>query len=153
MSVIYLDTSALVKHYVAEPGSAWLDGLLAHPDTLAVLSSHLAVVEATCAFARRLREGTITQPQHTRLLEAFRYDCTYRYALLGTLPATIETACALANRHPLRAYDALHLAAAWLASQELRSSSTSLVFVTADQVLIAAARSEGLATENPTDHS
>jgi predicted nucleic acid-binding protein len=100
MSVVYLDTSALLKHYVAETGSLWIDALLTHPDTTAVLSCRLAVVEATCAFARRLREGALSVAQHVRLMEAFRYDCAYYYALLDILPTTIEAACTLASRRP-----------------------------------------------------
>jgi hypothetical protein len=40
MSVVYLDTSALLKHYVAETGSPWIDALITRPDTTAVLSCH-----------------------------------------------------------------------------------------------------------------
>ena len=153
MSVVYLDTSALVKLYVAETGSTWMASLLGHVETGAALSSQLAIVEATCAFARRRREGALRTDQYERLLEALRYDAENRFALLDVVPATIEAACALAGRHPLRAYDALHLATAWLANETLVGADRpSLVFVAADESLLGAARSEGLAVENPNEH-
>ena len=60
----------------------------------------------------------------------------------------------LALRYPLRAYDAMHLATA-LALARASSSSSALpspIFVSADTNLLAAARAEGLAVENPSEH-
>jgi len=88
MSVFYLDTSALVKVYVAETGSAWVRTLLAFDRTPTVFTSHLAVVEATCAFARKRREGTLSPGDHSRVLAAFDYDFAYRY---NTLVLSIPT--------------------------------------------------------------
>jgi hypothetical protein len=65
----------------------------------------------------------------------------------------IDTACQLANRNPLRAYDAVHLATAWLLHQELLNGGhESLVFVCADVRLLDIAKDEGLQIENPNDH-
>jgi hypothetical protein len=55
--------------------------------------------------------------------------------------------------HPLRAYDATHLATALTAQRFLTSqSSPSLVFLSADDRLSRAASAEGLAADNPNLH-
>jgi hypothetical protein len=60
----------------------------------------------------------------------------------------------LALQHPLRAYDAVHLATAWLANQELvRTGKPPLTFVCADDRLVAIANATGLLTDNPHDHA
>lgn len=66
---------------------------------------------------------------------------------------TIDTARQLANKHPLRAYDAIQLATAWLINQELQKAGKSpLLFVAADDQLLVTAQAEGLPTDNPNHH-
>jgi predicted nucleic acid-binding protein len=154
VSVAYFDTSALLKRYVAETASEWVRAYLASADTSAVFTSYLTTVEATCAFARRLRDGTLTVAEHATATQAFDYDIAFRYQLLGIMPITIDTARWLASQHPLRAYDAVQLATAWMLNRDLLDSSDSgITFVCADERLIAVAQAEGLATDNPNDYS
>jgi len=153
VSVAYLDTSALLKRYVTETGSDWVRAYLTSTTVPAVFMSYLTVVEATCAFARRLRDGTLLPADHATAVQAFDYDITYRYNLVDITPVTIDTARRLANQHPLRAYDAVQLATAWLSNQELLSAGEQpLTFVCADDRLIAVAQTEGLLTDNPSHH-
>lgn len=59
----------------------------------------------------------------------------------------------LIRRHPLRGYDAVQLATALEWGERLTAFGLARpVFVSADSVLNQAAVSEGLQTENPTDH-
>ena len=154
VEVVYLDTSALVKHYVTEPGSKWLDALLAAEDCLLVLTSHLTWVEATCAFARRAREGTLSAQDLEQVLRLLEYDITHRYHTLDVTPLTIDTARQLAVAQPLRAYDAVQLATAHLANRELvRAGKPPLVFLSADTRLVDIARAIGLPTDNPNAHA
>jgi predicted nucleic acid-binding protein len=153
MSFVYLDTSALLKRYVTEVGSEWMRSYLTASPPPAVFTSTLTAVEATCAFARRLREGTLPPDDHAKALQAFDYDVTYRYTLLDVMPVTIETARRLATHHPLRAYDAVQLATAWLLNRDLQADDNPpLTFVCADDDLIAAAQTEGLLVDNPNHH-
>jgi len=153
VSVAYLDTSALLKRYVTETGSDWVRTYLTLAMPPAVFISYLTVVEATCAFARRLRDGTLLPADHATAVQAFDYDITYRYNLVDITPATIDAARWLANQHPLRAYDAVQLATAWLLNQDLlRTDKPPLRFICADDCLIAVARAEGLRTDNPNHH-
>lgn len=153
MSIAYFDTSALLKQYVAETGTGWVKALLVSPHAPVVFTSHLTVIEATCAFARRLREGTLPPNIHATILAAFDYDIDYKYNILDVVAVTIDTARRLAHKHPLRAYDSIHLATAWLSNQELlHAGRPPLTFISADDRLLAIAQAEGLPTDNPNHH-
>jgi len=153
VTVAYLDTSALLKQYVAEIGSDWMRTYLVRPDLEATFLSALTAVEASCAFARRLREGILTTGLHTRGLDALDFDLEHRYHLMDVTPQTISGARQLACRHPLRAYDAVQLSTALLLHKDLQSSGYDpLTFVCADTRLVDIAQAEGLPTENPNDH-
>jgi hypothetical protein len=153
MVTCYVDTSAMLKRYVRETGSAWLENVLSSGPVVA-MSTQLLVAEVTSAFNRRVREGTVTRQDYERLASRFRTDCRTRYQLLGVNTTILRLACTLLERHPLRAYDALHLASALTANQRLVSAHTTpLTFLCADDRLISAAGVEGLTAENPNDHA
>jgi uncharacterized protein len=153
VSVAYFDTSALLKRYVTEIGTGWVKELLASSHAPVVFTSHLTVVEATCAFVRRLREGALPPTIHVNVLAAFDYDIDYKYNILDVVAITIDTARRLAHKHPLRAYDSIHLATAWLSNQELiQAGKPPLTFISADNRLIPIAQAEGLPTDNPNNH-
>jgi len=153
VTVAYLDTSALIKQYLAERGSDWIRSLLSASQPPQVFTSHLTIVETTCALARRRREETLSCEDYLRALEALDYDTAYRYNILDVTPDVIGSACRLARVHPLRAYDAVQLASAFVANSELASlGQPAMTFVCADEALIAMAQAEGLATDNPNLH-
>jgi hypothetical protein len=154
VNIAYFDTSALVKRYVAEPGSDWVNALLDSDDAPLVFISHLTVVEATSAFARRAREGSLLPETLQNVLGVFKHDVTSRYHILDVVPATIDAAQKLALAHPLRAYDAVQLATAQLANQELtRADKSPLTFLSADNRLVDVSRATGLTADNPNDHA
>jgi predicted nucleic acid-binding protein len=153
VSIAYLDTSALIKAYVIEAGSDWIRTLVKPDQTPTVFTSQLTVVEAVCAFARRRREGVLSAEHHARILTSFEYDAKYLYNTLTVEIAVVESAKRLANLHPLRAYDAVQLASAWLANEKLvQAGHPPLTFICADDRLLAIAQVEGLPTDNPNDH-
>jgi predicted nucleic acid-binding protein len=153
VSVAYFDTSALIKYYVTESGSPWVRALLDGPAAPVIVTSRLTLIEMTCALARRLREGTLLPDQHRRMTDLINYDVRSRYDVMEVTPTAIETAQQLANRHPLRAYDAVQLSAAWLTNRELlRVGRSALMFLSADDRLLAIAHAEGLLTDNPNLH-
>jgi predicted nucleic acid-binding protein len=66
----------------------------------------------------------------------------------------IESAGQLVGKHPLRAYDAVQLASALRILPAFAQAKTiALMFVSADDRLIAAAQAEGLSTEHPNQYS
>jgi len=134
---VYLDTSALVKLYLPEPGSDALDRRLTGRRDLVV--SELAVSEVTSAVGRRRREGRLSDEAGTRLYRRLLEDLDEgTFLRVGVYPDTHRAAerLLLASHLPLRTLDALHLA---LATQAGAAS-----IVTFDRQLGAAAVSLGL---------
>lgn len=154
MRVFYFDTSALVKRYVVEQGSHWVNTLLDADEKPITFTSNLTLIEATCAFARRAREGSLPDQALKDILQFFKYDFEQYYHVLDVVPATIEIAQELALAHPLRAYDAVQLATAHLANQQLiDNDKPPLTFVSADIRLTDIAHESGLIADNPIDHA
>lgn len=153
MKGYYLDASGLVKRYVDETGSKWLRTLVnAEPRPL-LFTSRLTIVEVTSAFARRVREGTFPLSDFTTVRDAFRADCLNDYQIMAPDLAVVDLACQFLERHPLRAYDAIHLATAISAQRFLVSKGYfSLTFVSADQSLNEAAEIEELEVDDPNQH-
>lgn len=153
MTIYYLDASALVKRYVDEIGSDWLRAIIAPVQPLLLLTSRMTIVEVISAFARRVRDGSLTPQEFTTARDAFRGDCLNDYQIMPPTMTVVDLACALLERHPLRAYDAIHLATALGAQQFLASQGyPSLTFFSADDHLNHTAAVEGLAVDNPNDH-
>ena len=104
--ILYLDTSSLLKLYVAEPGTQEVQSQVAAADVVA--TSVIAYPEAVAALARRHREGALTGAEFRTALGRFR-DTWFRYlAVLLSLPIAMR-AGTLAVKHGLRGMDAIHL--------------------------------------------
>ncbi len=147
--IYYFDTSALIKRYLNETGSSWIRDLTQTTEHL-FIASRLAAVEINSAFARRLREATVTQVEYADHLSAFDEDCRVLYHLIEPTLETLDLARDLVAKHPLRTLDALQLASAILANRVfIRLNLSALAFLSADDRLLQIARQEGLTTENP----
>jgi len=148
---LYLDTSAIVKYYVDESGSVWLRAQVLAANL--PISSQLLLVEAISAFNRRVREGALTPTEYQRLRDIFREDTHTLFGITPLQPAIVDSAGTLLERHPLRSYDAIHLATALAAQQSLQQHDlTPLIFLSADDRLNEAASAEGLTVDNPNRH-
>ena len=109
----------------------------------------LAEVAAALAAKQRAPQG-ISRSERDRALGLFFQECRDRFTPLKVDRRVIDLAVELALCHPLRGYDAVQLATAWLANEDLLASELSpLVFVSADKDLVVAAQAEGLNAENP----
>lgn len=154
MSVYFLDSSALVKRYVEERGSTWIQMLAESKAHHKLIIARIAWVEILSAFARRQREGTFAPADAAKALQSYRFDWDHQYQIVEVDRALIESAGQLVSKHPLRAYDAVQLASALRILPAFAQAKTvSLTFVSADDRLIAAAQAEGLNTEHPHQHS
>lgn len=153
MPLAYLDSSALVKRYVPEVGSAWVSRLCQEQP---VAISLVTIPEVASALARRTREGAFTVPQRDVLFQVFIRDA--RSLLLIDLNQTIVQDAAtalLAAPRPvrLRTLDALHIASAQRAFVLARRRGIAPGdFVTADRALMDAAAWMGLSAANPEDY-
>ena len=105
---LYLDASSLVKLYVVEDDSAAVRRLVADADI--VVTAAIAYPEARAALARRRREGHLPARAFTAAKRALDDDWP-RYLAIDVTAALCREAGALAERHGLRGYDSVHLAA------------------------------------------
>ena len=75
------------------------------------------------------------------------------YIIAPLSDQVVDLAVDLTRRHPLRGYDAVHLATAIVLNTALLEAELSpLTFVSADEILCEAARGEGLPADNPNEH-
>ena len=146
MGFYYLDTSALVKLYVREPGTDEMTRLadVASGNTLAVLV--LSRVEFRSAIRQRERLGDVPRDTADALIARLEAHLQSIYIVHPVTDSVVEEAVALLDRHPLRAYDAVQLAGC--ISLRARSSERP-AFVCSDRLLLRAAENEGLTVFDP----
>jgi predicted nucleic acid-binding protein len=107
--ILYLDTSALVKLYVDEPGRA---ALMREVDSaVAVATVRIAYAEARAAFARKRRDGGFDAAGLRQAVEQLDEDWV-ACNIVDVSEPLVRRAGTLAERHALRGYDAVHLAGA-----------------------------------------
>ncbi len=152
MAAYFFDTSGIVKRYLTERGSAWVEGVTAPQAGNAIYIAPVTAVEVASALARRARGGTLSAANATQALNDFQQDYHLQYDLVAMTPDLIQSAVELATRHALRGYDSMQLAAALQVRDErIALGLAAPIFAAADNELNAAARIEGLLVENP-DH-
>ena len=105
----YLDTSALVKLYVAEHDSTEVRASVVRADRAAI--SRVAYPEARSALARRRREGGIKASELRRAVSALDEDMP-AFLVVEVSESVARLGGELAERHALRGIDAIHLASA-----------------------------------------
>jgi predicted nucleic acid-binding protein len=153
VAVFFLDSSAVVKRYVAEIGSAWVQALTAPAAGNRCWLSAVTGVEVLAAFYRRVRTGTLALPQARTIEAAFRLELSALFRPIPPDVLVLGDAMRLVAAHPLRAYDAVQLASALaLRSQNAALGLPTPVFVSADNDLRNAAALEGLLTDDPNLH-
>ena len=148
MSVFFLDTSALVKRYVAEVCSRTVTELVSAP-SVNILIADITRAEFASALNRRLRDGTVSPEQHRALKSAFAFHLVDDYLVVPLQSSHITAACRVINAHGLRAYDAVQLAVALSLRDLLAPPGEIISLVSTDPRLNAAARAEGLAVIEP----
>jgi predicted nucleic acid-binding protein len=134
----YLDTSALVKRYVQEPGSAAVRPLFRGNR---VTTARIAHAEIAATLARLCRDGRLTDTARDRIFERLEADFS-ALSVVEIRTGLVRKVPSLVVRHPLRGYDAVHLAAALA----VRDTGNALTFWAADIRLTNAAQAEGLRT-------
>ena len=138
----YLDSSALVKRYLAEPESATVRAAIRRDPYVA--SSIMSFAEVRAALAAADRAGRFAKPNGLpRAVAQSRRDWS-RCIPIAVDFAMVESAGDLAERQGLRAYDAIQLASA-LAASRTSQHTRRIPFGTFDANLCAAAATEGLA--------
>ena len=153
MAVFFFDSSALVKRYAKEPGSAWVRGLTQPKAAHTLYIARITAIEITSAITRKLRGGLLSAAQAGASLGHLRRHLNHRYAILDLTPTLADDAMLLARTHGLRAYDAVQLSTALAVRDMYRAGGFgSVTLISADQPLNAAATAEGLTVDDPNLH-
>ncbi len=153
MAHYYFDSSAAVKHYVSEIGTGWIRDLHTASVNHTIYLVRISGAEIVAALFRRTRTGSIAVPDAQAAATQFKNVFQNRYQIVEVTEQLIDSAMMLAEKHTLRGYDSVQLAAA-LELQMVRASLSlpSLTFVSADDQLNVVAVDEGLPVENPNAH-
>ena len=160
MAVYFFDSSALVKRYVAENGSSWVEQITDPKSGNKIYIAAITGVEVVSAFMKKVRDtaNPLTPGNAQKAIAEFRNDFDNQYELFGVTDSVIRRAMGLPEKHKLRGYDAVQLAAALTIntlSAQLGIAATGvppLVMVACDGDLLRASQAEGLATEDPSAH-
>lgn len=132
----YWDASALLPLVVAEPSSDRLRRLARGSD---IVTWCLSSVEIGSALERRARAGALVGAERRLALDTLQ-ELSAAWTEITAISAVRERALRLLAVHPLRAADALQLAAALVAAAD---RPTGHEFVCADERLADAAAREG----------
>ena len=122
MADYFLDSSALVKRYVTEPGSDVVDGIL-EPDTQSTrYIAETAIVEVIAALHRRGRR-TDAGDSGSSQIARFRHELPRLASIVAVSGEVIQLAADLAARRVLRGYDAVNV----LSKAELRTLPSLMI--------------------------
>lgn len=154
MLIYFFDSSALVKRYVNETGTAWAVKVTDSVTGNLIHVARITGVEVVSAITRRARSGSITLTDAARAIASFRHDFLNNFIVTEITSALTSRAMRLAETHALRGYDAIQLAAALdITTQGLSFGMPKLILVSADTTLNSAALAESLNVEDPNAHS
>jgi predicted nucleic acid-binding protein len=140
--MIYLDTSAIIKRFIAEKGSEVVRRMIEQEGPIA--TAKVAYAEIHSGLARKKRDGSLLPRQHSSLCRQVELDWK-GYVRMDLTDEVLSLARDLIQRHPLRGFDAIHLASALILKSSLGEQVT---FTGADERQLQAAAKERLATLN-----
>lgn len=148
----YLDSSALLKRYIREGGSEYVNQIVSAPDN-ALFTAEITLAEVAAVIAAKHRApGGISDRLRENLLSKFLLDSEELLFLVAVERSSIDHAVQLSQRYRLRGYDAVQLAVALSVQHLMQIPQLSLTFVASDQDLLDAAQVEGLLVEDPMQH-
>lgn len=153
MSAYYFDSSALVKRYAAETGSAWAESLTDPRVGNRIYVAAITHVEVVAAIARKRKGLLLSATDAAAAIARFEHDLQNDLRLFDLTPDVLAKAVRLAEKHALRGYDAVQLAVA-IAVNTARTARQlpSLTLISSDAELNAAAQVERLLTDDPNLH-
>lgn len=153
MAVYFFDSSAIVKRYVQETGTQWVNSFIDPAAGNDIYLARITGVEVISALVRRGREGAISSQDAATALVKFRKDFNSEYQALEMTASVLIRAMSLAEVHALRGYDAVQLAAALEVNDFcLAAGLPACPLISADISLNVAAVAEGLTVDDPNKH-
>ena len=136
--MIFWDTSALVKEFLAEAGTE--EVLALRIQDLPHATSMITYSETFSALRRRVRERFLSAARYRTAIDLFKRDWP-GFVRVQLEEEVIMLSAKLIKRHPLRTLDAIHLASVLQLQQLIGEAS---LFVSSDSQLLQAAKAENL---------
>jgi len=123
--ILYLDSSAIVKRYIAEYGSELVNGWINEAEVAAI--GIIARVEVSAAIAKARRMKLVLPEAAEKALDLFHAEWPTFYRL-PVNEAILSLADDLAFAQDLRGYDATHLACAVVWQDAMNEGITLATF-------------------------
>jgi predicted nucleic acid-binding protein len=137
---------------VQEIGSAFAMSITKPASGNLVYVVSITEVEIVSAIRRRLREGSFTNSDALLVISLVQNDFQHRYRVMDVTKPMLDRAISLVQMHPLRAYDAVQLAAALEVNERFAAANYAITFISSDVALNNAAQVEGLTVDDPNLH-
>jgi predicted nucleic acid-binding protein len=138
----YMDSSALIKRFVEEKGSDHVRRMVEKEGPVA--TAKIAYAEIHSGLARKKREGLLSSGRYALICRQVELDWD-AYVRMDLTDEVLSLARTLIQRHPLRGFDAIHLASALILRENLGEQVT---FAAADVRQLQAAAKENLLSFN-----
>lgn len=151
--MLYLDSSALVKSYLNEVGTAAVRIRLSSAER--IFTSALTYAEVHTVLGRKYQARELPRQEFQTARDAFVRDWVLALLVLELDTKTLSGVPGLVERYPLKASDAVHLASGlWLhdmlqLSADFAAGESKLEFGVADKSLARIASECGLAVFDP----
>jgi len=107
--MIYLDTSALIKRFVAEAGSETVNDLVGKAPP--IVTAKIAFAEVHAGLKRKHREGSLSGRDYALSVRQFEDDWE-SYIRVDLRDEILRLARDLIRQHPLRGFEAIQLSSA-----------------------------------------
>ena len=155
--MLYLDSSALIKHYIREQGTESLQARLRLEEKAgrSPFTSVLTFAEIHRALAARSKDGSLSKSDYSVARDTFESDWLFGLTSIELGPGVLGLIPEIVQRFSLKSSDAIHLASAVWLKNNLRLGAKpglrrqNLTFATSDVALGRAALASDLEIFNP----
>lgn len=153
MQPYFFDSSACVKRFSIETGSKWVIAQMRPSAGNLIFVARITGAETIAALARKRKGNRLTAAEAAKAIARFSRHFADALNKITITDQLINAAMSCADKHELRGYDAVQLAAALEVEKRIKiTGGLSLIFVSADNDLNNAATAEGLRVENPNNY-
>lgn len=151
--MFYFDSSALIKRYLRERGTAAVNARFLSGERLFTSALTYAEVHAVLGRKRQMKE--LTSESYERARDEFTTDWLYVLTILEVDTNVMANLLGLVNRYRLRGADAVHLSSVhWLRDMcmlppDFANRDSKLELVASDKQLVRYARDYGFDVFDP----
>src|SRR6266404_4771637 len=132
MATYFFDSSTIVKRYSVEKGSRWVFSVQRPSGQNTIFVARITGAEVVAALARKRKGRVLDRSLADKAIARFTRHFN-RYQRVSITDEIVAYAMLLADKHELRGYDAIQLAAALALQAEISNiSNDKIIFVSAD---------------------